>query len=353
MKKFSTVFLGITAALLLLWQLPWLYSFMVPNKDKSPFVLYSPVLNDFTYSIGEGKQFIHTDSEGNRYTQQQIDSLHPVFYGRQLMSDGRFPDSIAMLPANYKEIQQNVFYFRHSPRDINRPQLGIYQMMESMSGRVKLETPIDVFRIGNSGITFIDIESNQINPEKSSRFTDAMRKHGFVFPAICLSGNPSVKKDYDEGYLMLDAERKLYHIKQVKGRPFVQQIETPEGIVPKQLFITEFRNRSMLGFVSDTKNRLYAVTSADHRFVRLDIPEFDPAKNAMMIYGMVYQWTVKISSKEKAAYYALDGKTLRLTKSYEVPQETSLAKTIGQGLGLIGIRFSDPLDKFIYPRIGK
>lgn len=353
MKKFSTLFLGITALFLLLWQLPWVYSFMVPNKDKTPFVLYSPVLNDFTYSIGEGKYMYHVDSKGNQYTQQQIDSLHPVFYGRQLISDGRFPDTIANQATDFKELQHNVFYFRHSPRDINTPKIGIYQMLESMSGRVKLETPSDVFRIDDSGITFIDIESNQVNAEKSNRFTTTMKNHGFVFPATCLAGNPVVKKDYDEGYLMIDAEQKLFHVKQVKGRPFVDQITLPEGVTPKNLFITEFKNHTLLGLVTDTQNRLYAVTHAGHKFIRFDIPEFDPTVNSLMIYGMVYQWTVKVASKEKATYYALDGETLQQIQSYDIQDEESFANTIANCLNSIGIRFNDPLDKFIFPRFGK
>ncbi|MEG1380400.1 MAG: hypothetical protein RSC75_12430, partial [Bacteroidales bacterium] len=48
----------------------------------------------------------------------------------------------------------------------------------------------------------------------------------------------------------------------------------------------------------------------------------------------------------------LDGETLSLIKSYEVPDEPSLSKTVGQYLSRIGIRFSNPLDKFIYPRLG-
>lgn len=352
MRKFSTLFLGATILFLLLWQIPWLYSFLVTQKEKAPFVLFSPILNDFTFSKGEGKKYIHTDPNGNQFTQQQIDSLHPVFYARQLMSDSRFPDSIGNAPADYKNIQHHVFYFRHSPRDINRPVLGVWQMMESLSGRVKLETPEDVFRIDDQGITFVDIATNQTHVSKSARFTKAMKQQQFVFPASYIVGNPVVKKDYDEGYLMLDSEKKLFHIKQVKGRPYVEKIDLPENIVPKHLFITEFKNRSILGFLTDEKNHFYAISTKGHELTRIDIPQFVPEENAVMIYGMVYQWTVKVSSKEKVCYYALDGETLSLIKSYEVPDEPSLSKTVEQYLSRLAIRFSSPLDKFIYPRLG-
>lgn len=352
MKKFSILFLGFTGGVLLLWQLPWLYSFITTQKEKSPFVLYSPVLNDFTFSIGEGKKYVHTDSNGNSYTQAQIDSLHPVFYGRQLMTDSRFPDSIAGQPAEYKQVQQQVFYFKHAPRDINRPHPGVYQMMESMSGRVKLETPEDVFRVTPNGLTFVNATTNQIDRAKSERFTNVMREQGFVFPATYLAGNPIVKKDYDEGYLMLDAEKKLFHVKQVKGRPYVMRIELPSGVVAKHLFIAEFKDRKLLGLLTDENNRFYALTAKDHQLIQIAIPAFNPEENALMIYGMVYQWTIKVSSKKEASYYAIDGDKLTLLQTYTVPEESNWKKTIGNYVDRISIRFSDPLDKFIYPRIG-
>ena len=45
---------------------------------------------------------------------------------------------------------------------------------------------------------------------------------GFAFPACYASGNPTTRKDYDEGYLVLDANHKLFHLKCTKGRPYVQ-----------------------------------------------------------------------------------------------------------------------------------
>lgn len=51
-----------------------------------------------------------------------------------------------------------------------------------------------------------------------------MTKKNFRFPAIEIVGNPTVKKEYDEGYLLLDADRRLFHLKQVKGRPYVRAI---------------------------------------------------------------------------------------------------------------------------------
>lgn len=352
MKKFSTIFLGATILFLLLWQIPWLYSFITPSNTKTPFVLYSPVSEDFTFTGIVDNKSVHTDASGRVYSQREIDSLHPVFYGRQLMSDGRFPDSIAGRAVSYKETQNDMFYFRHSPREMNAPQIGLYQLLESKSGRVKLESSSDVFRITGRGIEFVEAQTNTLNREKSDLFTAAMTKKGFAFPACELSGNPSVKKDYDEGYLVLDAERKLYHLKQVKGRPYVRNIELPAGVRAEHVFITEFRNRETLGFMTDDQNRFYAIMAKDYTFRQLDIPSFDPENNSLMIYGMVFQWTLKVSSKQGVTYYVLNGDDFSLIRTFEEIREESVASKIGECLSKIGITFTDPLDKFVYPRIG-
>ncbi len=353
MIKLSKIILGFTLLLLLLWQLPWCYAFFTSASSKSPFILYSPVIGDFVFSASDGKGMKHTDSRGNSYSQAETDSILPFFYARQLMTDGRFPDTVQGKPVTYKEAQQETFFFRHSPKDINAPQTGIYQLLESFSGRVKLESPNDVFRITDRGIEFIDAATNSVNRQKSELFTDLMKKKDFVFPATYLSGNPSVKKDYDEGYLLLDANSKPFHMKQMKGRPYVKQIEVPKGITIKHLFITEFRNKRTIGFVTDTENNFYAIEKAGYEFRKIAIPPFDPTQNAMMVYGSVFDWTIKITSKEEQKYYAIDVTDYTLIKSYEEPQpEVSLAEKIGAPLAAVRLRFTDPLDKFIFPRFG-
>ena len=44
MRRFSTILLYVTIAFLLLWQLPWCYNFFVVKPEKTPFTLYSFVI---------------------------------------------------------------------------------------------------------------------------------------------------------------------------------------------------------------------------------------------------------------------------------------------------------------------
>ena len=94
MKRFSTILLYVTIAFLLLWQLPWCYNFFVVKPEKTPFTLYSFVIGDFA-QMGqeEGKGSVRRDLAGNIYSEAAFDSILPMFYFRQLMSDERFPDT--------------------------------------------------------------------------------------------------------------------------------------------------------------------------------------------------------------------------------------------------------------------
>lgn len=92
MKHFSTLLLFLTVCFLLLWQLPWCYNFFAAKPGKTPFTLYSTVIGDFAM-IGheEEKGMIRRDLAGRVYTQEQFDSILPMFYLRQLVADDRFP----------------------------------------------------------------------------------------------------------------------------------------------------------------------------------------------------------------------------------------------------------------------
>lgn len=255
MVKFSKLFFYLTVALIFIWQLPWCYSFFTAKASQKPFTLYSCVVDDFVMSGKDNTgKFCKTDLQGNLYTDHQFDSILPCFYSRQLLADDRFPETIKEIPVTYREVQSSLFTFRSTPYGINAPKLSIFPLLESMSGRVDLKMPDDVFRITNKAIEFVDAETNSVNIDKSAMFTDMLDTKGFRFPASYIAGNPTSKKEYDEGYLILDNDGKLFHLKQTKGRPYVRHIPLPDGIVLKYLYVTEFRDKNLIGLVTDTNN---------------------------------------------------------------------------------------------------
>jgi len=341
MKRFSQLFLYITVALLLYWQLPWCYMFFTAKSSSVPFTLYSGVLGDFVQmGVEEGKEIVRWDLSGNVYTQEQVDSLLPFFYVRQLMADERFPDTIKGVPVTPRYVQMTNFTFRSSPKEINAPIVPLYPLLESKSKRLDLEMPDDVFRMTDSSIEFVRMASNTIDEEKSRCYTEALKKKGFVFPVYRIAGNSTTRKKYDEGYLLLDNERKLFHLKQVVGRPYVRAVSLPESVKPEYLFITEFRSRQTLGLLTDTNHRLY-VLDTRYGVTRTGVPAYDPEKEAMTILGNMMDWTVSVKGEDYVAYYALEADTYSLLKSVDFPVKRTLVS---------GLHFTSGYDKWVKPR---
>ena len=342
MTRFSRIFFGLLVAVLLVWQLPWGVNYLMVKSEGTPFTLYSEVLGDFAMIRRGGKELEYLDRRGNRYGQRQFDSLLPLFYARQLVADGRFPDSIAGRAVSPREAQAATFVFRSTPQDVNTPVSGIRFLLESMSGRVDLAMPDDAFRLTASGIEFIDMASNTVDTAKSALFTGTMRRKGVRFPVAEISGNPSARKEYDEGYVLLDADRRLFPLKMVQGRPYVRAVGLPEGVRPEHLFITEFHGRRTLALLTDAENRLYAVTMPGYGVRRVGTVEFDPRHEAMSIVGTLLNWTVCVEGAAAERYYAVSADDLSQLDTLVFPLSDRHVP---------GLSFTSATDNYVRPRL--
>ena len=341
MRKFANIVLWLTVAVLLLWQLPWLINFMSTPSGTSHFTLYSALADDFIYNdIDELGKLHRYGTDGKEYTEAETDSLLPFFYMRQLVADGRFPDTIMGRAVTPHDVQMAQIIQRFNPRDVNSSPVALYPLLESMPKRVELEMPTDVMRVTDEGVEFIDMESNSLKGEKSARFTKALQDKGFSFPALQVSGNPTTRKAYDEGYLMLDAQHQLYQLKRCAGRPFVKQFTVPDSITLSHIFEVEPTGRQLRGFATDTQHRLYVLTP-DYRLAPVAIPSFDPTHDRMLIIGDLFHWTVSVTTDDAIHYYALSAEDYHLVRSYDYPLEDN---------SVPGLHFTSAEDTYCYPR---
>ena len=353
MIRTSKILLYFIATVLLAWTLPWAYGLLGGASPSAPFTLYSSVSGEFSWLEATDRGIEYQDAAGRRFTDKQFDSILPFFYYRQLISDNRFPDSIRGVAVTPKLAQAGNFMFRSSPRQVNANVPGIYPLLESMSGRVDLEASDDVFRIDRNGITFIDCETNTVKADKSAAFTEMMRKKGFVFPARVIAGNPTTRKEYDEGFFITDNEGKLFHLKQTKGRPFVRAVELPEGLEVAQIFVTEYRGRQYFAFLTDKAGQFYALTTGDYALHPVAIPPLDLTRQGVMIVGNPFDWTVKVSDTDGAEhFYAIDGETFGRLKElhYPAPEPTALEKA-GKFVFPFRLSFTSGSDTEVMPRV--
>ncbi len=357
MKKItliSKICIGATVVLLGSWVIPWALNLLLTISYKDSFTLYSPIKKDFIMRVtDESGKYTHKDTKGNYYSQNEADALMPFFFSRQLLADGRWPEEIQGKAYTVRDAQMATFFFQHGASDINKPEIGLYQMLESRSGRVSLESPTDVFRITQSGVEFIDIETNVLLEDKSKRFTKMLNDKGFVFPAKTLHGEPNIKKDYDEGYLILDNEGKLFHVKQVGGRPYVKAIAVPNGLEIQQLFITEFKDQYTLGFATCQNEKLHVITRSDYKFHTIDVDGFNAKEAALFVMGTPVYWTVAVTNEDAKTYYAVDSNTFEIIDRYVTPEpEHNFVYKAKMFLMSWALHFTSGNDGFIKPRFG-
>lgn len=351
MIRISKIILYITVTVLLGWLLPWCYGFVSSTPGRTPFTLYSTVVEDFVLTETGEKEALYRDARGRTFTRAEYDSILPMMFYRQLLNDGRFPDSIKGMELNVRIAQTENFMFRSTPRNINTTSVPLYPLLESRSKRVDLEMPDDVFRIDKKGITFIDCQTNSVKPEKSEQFTTAMQQKGFTFPADVVAGNPTNRKEYDEGYLVTDAQGKLFHLKQTVGRPYVRAIDLPAGVEIAHMFVTEYRGRHFLGFIHDKAGNLYTLQTETYDLKKVDLPALDLKRQNVMINGNVFDWTVQVNNQDGSIqYYAVDADSYKRIREmeYAAPGETR-ADRAEAWLFPFEITFRSGLTTWIFP----
>ncbi len=341
----------ILSAILLAWALPWFHTFISANPSWTPFTLYSCITHCFAYiDYDENGNMTGKDMKGGIYTESQMDSILPLFYYRQLASEGRLPSEIEGVPVTVEKAETTGFIFRTSPYDINKRRPGIYQMLESAPERVDFKAPDDVFRITDEGIQFVDIGTNRINKEKSRLFTGAMLSSGFSFPAIAVAGNGSPKKEYDNGYLILDSAGKLFHIKQVRGVPHVNCTGAITGDTIRHIFVTEFPDRKLLGIISGSSGKLYGLLAEDYSLHEIPAGGFDPASQEMTIIGDMLYWTITISGLESERLVAMNARTWEQVDSYILGFKREGWEERAEFLFPFSVSFTSPLDSYVQPR---
>jgi len=350
--KFIICFL---ALIVLAWVLPSLYELVSPRTDKTPFVVYSCLDSTFIKMEVQDKQVHYTDFRGQEWSKSEADSLLPLFSFRQLVAEGRLPDSLYGVALNPKLIQQNAFHFKTSPKQLNKPAVGLYTMLESASGRVDLQLPPDVFRLTNDELEFIDCETNKVNKAKSLSFSRELTKHGFTFPVQLIWGNGTTRKDYDNGFLLTDSNNRLFQLKMVKGTPWVKEIKSQKSKVESSKFIQVFTlepaNRKLIGLVVDDAYQLYAVRCTGE-LAHIGIDAYDPQTMQITITGDLFHWTITEYTATDSRYYAVDANTFEQVACAIVPDpERPIAQKIERIILPVRLRFTSWRTQEIIPTI--
>ncbi|MCM1355090.1 MAG: DUF4857 domain-containing protein [Staphylococcus sp.] len=357
MKKAYSILLVILSVIVLSWFLPWLYSIVFPTGVSDPFIAYSPISDKMIVSeTGDGKNpYIYAlDRDGRperrKYTKEERDSLLPQIYFTQLMARESMPDTIDGYEISVAALKHNQWVFSAIPRDINKEMADVYLIMESMPARLDLEDPKEVFRFRDGGLEFLDIETNSVVEGRSKRFSEIFEKRGFKFPMKTFSANITSRKPYDEGYLMVDSEGSLYHMKMQAGRPYMVKVRKPDSINVAHVFIMENIDTRHLGLVTDENYNLYVLEREGYRLIPLPVGKFDPEKDKISVVKNLFNWVVKITNDEGSRWTALDSDDYSHLAEFSKKYGESAAGKVASYIFPYTLSFTDITDCYASPR---
>lgn len=289
---------------------------LLVERHISPFIQYSSPLKTFfvsTWDRATQRRRI-TDLSGKEYTQKAYEKALPMFFFRDLATWGCLPESIDGVPVTLKEVARNRQFVRVSPKDLNSPEVPLYPLYESASGFTRLKDPAEMFRITGT-LEFIDTESNEVVTDKSARFTRALEDRGFSFPARRIFGNPTTLKPFDEGYFITDAKGALFHLKMVKGSPWVKNTGLAPASGIRYIGVEEDPRREFYGLMIEGDGTASLLACDTYTPIALPMKGYDPDTMSLTINCDLLKRSFVMKDKKAIRVWVTD-RNYRLVDSH-------------------------------------
>lgn len=315
MERISRYILVLVAIITCAIILPKVYWMAFDKPIRVPLVFYSCTDDDFMICSTEGK-ITFKDTRGNTYTREEYEQKLPLMYTRQLLISGIMPDTIKGVAMDMHELSRARSTFRFNPEDLNGPQTKLFPLFESESGRANLELPDDYFRI-SWRMEFINSKTNTVDEEKSRLFSAALYKKGFNFPARQIAGLPTTLKSCDEGYLVIDSSEQLFHMKMVKGSPYVVKVDLPDGIKFRFISCVDLKDKKYYAYLFSENNEIYILTQDEYKLVKLPVEGFDPDFCSLRIFGDIFHYNVIVQSETQMKVDVLNYSDYQKVDTYE------------------------------------
>jgi hypothetical protein len=327
MVKISRYILVLVTIITLSVAIPELFWTSFDQPIRKPFIMYSCISNDFIIRRINEKT-IWEDSRGNQYSREQFEELLPFLNVRQLMISGKMKDTINGIALDPHEMNMNWSVFSFKPTDMQTPAPGLWPLFEAQSGRANLEMPEDYFRI-TWRVEFVDSRTNIILEEKSRLFSAALFQNGFAFPAKKIAGLPTTRKSCDEGYLIIDSKDQLFHLKMIKGNPFVKMVALPDEQRFKHISCVDFKDKKYYAYLYDKEGDIYILTQDDYELIKFPVGNFHPESEELKIYGDLFNYNVIINGDGFMRVVVLDKeyqKVKEYNETWPVRAETNYGK---------------------------
>ena len=259
--------------------LPRLHALVFAVDAAPTHLFYSPVEKAFVFREHRGgHDFTYGDQHGATFDRRAFETRIPFIYYKNMDLWGLLPLTIDGRSFDLQTIRDERQVLELKAREIadRRPGIAVYPLIESNPGRARLRFPEDVFRMTPDAMEFLNVDTNTVDPALTARFTGALLAAGFTFPARLVAGRPTILKPFDDGYLMVDAEGVVFHVRRVDGEPVVVRTAVPTDLDIRHIKVIESQRREVRALVLGHDDRLWLMRYDDYGLVPLPTRGYDP-----------------------------------------------------------------------------
>lgn len=229
MVIFSRIALALMSVLILAKILPEYAAKMFPKDYESVYLSYSAEQDRFILEHFRSGKRSFTDVDDHPLTEDEVRTALPFSYLNYLNRTNQLPTHVAGWPLDTRAVGHASARMRYHPFSLDNADHRLYTLLESVRDvEGRFLTPPDMFRM-NQRMEFIDMATNQVDEAKTALFSNALADAGFVHPASMVADSPSTLKDYDNGTLLADAQRRVFHVWQINGQP---KVTRTDAVVP-------------------------------------------------------------------------------------------------------------------------
>ena len=325
MVKLSRIFILLLVILMAAVSLPHYFRISFGKRVVKPMINFSPVIESFLVGDYSNHKFQWRDTAGNEYSREEADILLPFSSYRLLLAKGKMPDSLQGKKINIDTLRYNNLYMRLRPKEIDPPGVKMFPLMESKPARLKLTMPKDFVRF-NTRMEFVNAHENKVEEGITKRFTSALTENGFTFPGVKYFGNPSTRKAFDEGYFVVDAAGKFFHIKKVKGKPYCKNIPLPAGFNVLHMVVYENALQEFYGMLINDKNEVFLLLYDQYKLQQLPVQDYNALTDQLVFKGDLFYRLITVIKDRKSVSVVVDRNYKQIaTLEQEIP--TSYGKT--------------------------
>ena len=271
--------LSLVVLVILAIALPRLYDLVFGVDVSRTHLFYSPVDKTFVFREHHGNHdFVYADEGGKTFDRKTFETKIPFIYYKNMDIWGLLPLTIDGKTYDRKAMRDSRHVLELKPRELadRKPEIPVYPLIESNPGRARLTFPEDVFRMTDTGMEFVNVDTNEVDPDLTARYTSALVSAGAQFPIRLVAGKATILKPFDEGYFLVDAAGAVFHMKRIDGVPSVIRTPIPADLDIRHIKVSENARRLHYGLVLAGDGRIFLLSYDNYRLIPLPSKGYDP-----------------------------------------------------------------------------